>query len=62
MKNAQDYTYPNPPDDIPSKSPLMKQAMAGFGIQPQQRSMPKGKPGPKSTRSGVHRLGRPMQK
>ena len=59
MNRPTDFTHPNPPDDIPS--PLMRQTFAGFSLPWPRKPLGKpgkGKPGPKTTRSGVHKLGR----
>ena len=64
-----DSTYPNPPVTTPKRteqtgSPLMKQATTAlFGLPWPRKPLskgktPAGKPGPKTTRSGVHMLGR----
>jgi len=61
-----DFTYPNPPNDIPKKaqqqsSPLMGQLKNVWGLPWTKKPLnkaPKGQRGPKTSRSGVHKLGK----
>ncbi len=66
MKNPQDFSHPNPPNDIPATgAPLMGSMEKVWGLPWPRKPVskaPKGKPGPRTTRSGVHRLGRGMKK
>lgn len=62
MKRETDYTHPEPPNDIPASNGLMNQATTKLFSLPWPRKPlggkkgPKGKPGPRTTRSGVHKL------
>lgn len=71
-ENPQDFTHPEPPRDVPRKvqrpeqqsSPLMNQLKNTWGLPwtrkplSDKKGPTKGRSGPKSSRSGVHRLGK----
>lgn len=69
--NENDFSYPNPPDDIPS-GPNMEQVFNGFRLPWPRKPLsgkPKGvgkpasnRPGPTALRAGFHRLGKPHLK